>query len=59
MKLIQMVGLYHLEEHTQSGHLTKVDEQGLVTEVYEKNPISDIATVGYYYYKKGSDFVKV
>ncbi len=36
----------------------KVDEQGLVTEVAEKNPISDIATVGYYYWKKGSDFVK-
>jgi len=36
----------------------KIDEQGLVTEVAEKNPISDIATVGYYYYKQGSDFVK-
>ena len=36
----------------------KVDEHGLVTEVAEKNPISDIATVGYYYWKKGSDFVK-
>ena len=36
----------------------KVDENGLVTEVAEKNPISDIATVGYYYWKKGSDFVK-
>ena len=36
----------------------KVDESGLVTEVAEKNPISDIATVGYYYWKKGSDFVK-
>ena len=36
----------------------KIDEQGLVTEVAEKNPISDIATVGYYYWKKGSDFVK-
>ena len=36
----------------------KVDEQGLVTEVAEKNPISDTATVGYYYWKKGSDFVK-
>ena len=35
----------------------KVDEQGLVTEVNEKNPISDTA-VGYYYWKKGSDFVK-
>ena len=36
----------------------KVNEQGLVTEVAEKNPISDIATVGYYYWKRGSDFVK-
>jgi HAD superfamily hydrolase (TIGR01509 family) len=36
----------------------KVDEFGLVTEVAEKNPISDIATVGIYYYKRGSDFVK-
>ena len=36
----------------------KVNDEGLVTEVAEKNPISDIATVGYYYWKKGSDFVK-
>ena len=36
----------------------RVDEKGLVTEVAEKNPISDIATVGYYYWKHGSDFVK-
>ena len=36
----------------------KVDKNGLVTEVAEKNPISDIATVGYYYWKYGSDFVK-
>jgi HAD superfamily hydrolase (TIGR01509 family) len=36
----------------------KINESGLVTEVAEKNPISDIATVGYYYWKKGSDFVK-
>ena len=36
----------------------KVDDNGLVTEVAEKNPISDIATVGYYYWKNGSDFVK-
>ena len=36
----------------------KIDEQGLVTEVAEKNPISDIATVGYYYWKQGSNFVK-
>jgi len=36
----------------------KVNNHGLVTEVAEKNPISDIATVGYYYWKHGSDFVK-
>lgn len=36
----------------------KTDDKGLVTEVAEKNPISDIATVGYYYWKNGSDFVK-
>jgi HAD superfamily hydrolase (TIGR01509 family) len=36
----------------------KVNSEGLVTEVAEKNPISDTATVGFYYWKKGSDFVK-
>jgi len=30
---------------------------GLVEEVAEKNPISNIATVGYYFWKHGSDFV--
>tara|TARA_R110002167_G_scaffold156460_2_gene351214 strand:+ start:3572 stop:4930 length:1359 start_codon:yes stop_codon:yes gene_type:complete len=36
----------------------KVDENGNVIEVAEKNPISNIATVGIYYWKKGSDYVK-
>ena len=36
----------------------KLDEDGFVTEVQEKNPISDIATVGIYYWTKGSDYVK-
>lgn len=36
----------------------KVDDSGFVTEVAEKNPISDIATVGVYYWKQGRDFVK-
>jgi len=36
----------------------KVNYKGLVTEVAEKNPISDLATVGFYYWKHGSDFVK-
>ena len=36
----------------------KIGDSGFVTEVAEKNPISDIATVGYYYWKHGSDFIK-
>ena len=36
----------------------KLDEDGFVTEVQEKNPISDLATIGFYYWKQGSDFVK-
>ena len=33
-------------------------EDGCVTEVAEKKPISDTATVGVYYWGKGSDYVK-
>jgi len=36
----------------------KLGDNGFVTEVAEKNPISDIATVGMYYWTKGSDYVK-
>jgi len=36
----------------------KLDSNGFVAEVAEKKPISDIATVGIYYWTKGSDFVK-
>lgn len=35
-----------------------VDEEDNVIDVQEKKVISDIATVGIYYYAKGSDFVK-
>jgi dTDP-glucose pyrophosphorylase len=35
----------------------KVNLQGEVTEVAEKNPISNIATCGIYWYRHGSDFV--
>ena len=35
----------------------RVDENGVVIEVAEKKVISDKATVGIYYFKKGSDFV--
>ena len=36
----------------------KVDNNGLITEIAEKKPISDLATVGIYYWSKGSDYVK-
>ena len=36
----------------------KIDNSGFVTEVAEKNPISNNATVGIYYWKNGSDYVK-
>ena len=36
----------------------KLGDDGFVCEVAEKKPISDIATVGIYYWKKGSDYVK-
>lgn len=35
----------------------KTNEDGLITEVAEKNPISNQATAGIYYFKHGSDFV--
>ena len=36
----------------------KTDENGIISEVAEKNPISDQATAGIYYWKNGSDYVK-
>lgn len=37
----------------------KVDELGFVTEVAEKKPISDIATVGIYYFNRGKEYVQL
>jgi HAD superfamily hydrolase (TIGR01509 family) len=36
----------------------EINEHNIVTRVAEKNPISTNATVGFYYWKNGSDFVK-
>jgi HAD superfamily hydrolase (TIGR01509 family) len=36
----------------------RLDENGYVTEVAEKKPISDVATTGIYYWKHGADYVK-
>ena len=51
-------GIVTFEATHPKWSFAKVNEKGLVTEVAEKNPISNIATVGYYYWKHGSDFVK-
>lgn len=36
----------------------KLNDSGYVTEVAEKRPISDVATVGIYYWRRGSEYVK-
>ena len=36
----------------------KLDYEGYVTEVAEKKPISNNATVGIYWWRRGSDYVK-
>ena len=36
----------------------KLGEDGFVTEVAEKKPISDLATVGIYYWAKGVDYIR-
>jgi len=36
----------------------KLNDDGFVCEVAEKKPISNIATTGIYYWKKGSDYIK-
>lgn len=36
----------------------KLDSTGFIEQVAEKDPISDIASVGIYYWSKGSDYVK-
>ena len=62
--------MYHMNEKNYDGSIitfkathpkwsfAKTDENDFITEVAEKNPISDNATAGIYYWKHGSDFVK-
>lgn len=37
----------------------KIDDDGVVNEAAEKNPISRNATAGFYWYRQGKDFVEV
>ena len=51
-------GILTFESTHPKWSFAKVDEYGFVSEVAEKNPISNVATVGIYYWKKGSDYVR-
>ena len=51
-------GIVTFEATHPKWSFAKLDPYGLVTEVAEKNPISNVATVGFYFWKRGSDFVK-
>lgn len=51
-------GLLTFNDDNPKWSFVKVDENNYITEVAEKHPISNIATVGIYYWKRGSDFVK-
>jgi beta-phosphoglucomutase-like phosphatase (HAD superfamily)/dTDP-glucose pyrophosphorylase len=44
--------------HPKWSYARVAADSGLVVEVAEKKPISNLATVGVYYWKHGSDFVK-
>jgi len=47
-----------ISTHPKWSYVRVSEKDSLVEEVAEKRPISNIATVGIYYYKHGKDFVK-
>jgi len=51
-------GILTFEAYDDKWSFVKINDLGFVTEVAEKKPISNIATVGIYYYKKGRFFVE-
>jgi len=51
-------GIVTFESTHPKWSFAKLGPEGFVSEVAEKNPISNIATVGIYYWKHGSDYVK-
>lgn len=51
-------GILTFESTHPKWSYAKLDDAGFVSEVAEKNPISNLATVGVYYWSKGSDYVK-
>ena len=51
-------GILTFESTHPKWSYAKLNEKGFVSEVAEKNPISNIATVGIYYWKHGKDYVR-
>ena len=51
-------GILTFESTHPKWSYAKLDDNGFVSEVAEKNPISRNATVGVYYWNKGSDYIK-
>ena len=51
-------GILSFEATHPKWSFVKLDDDGFVCEVAEKKPISNIATVGIYYWAEGSDYVK-
>lgn len=51
-------GIITFEATHPKWSFAKLDKDGFVSEVAEKNPISNLATAGIYYWKHGSDYVK-
>ncbi len=51
-------GIVTFEDIHPKFSFVRLDENGLVIEAAEKRPISKNATAGFYYFKKGSDFIE-
>lgn len=51
-------GIVSFESTHPKWSFAKIGSEGYVTEVAEKNPISNIATAGIYFWKHGEDYVK-
>ena len=51
-------GMLTFESTHPKWSFAEIDESGYVTRVAEKDPISNIATAGIYFWRRGSDYVK-
>lgn len=51
-------GILSFQDSNPKWSFAKLDELGYVTKVAEKKPISNIATVGIYYFNRGHEYVR-